>query len=113
MYAVKIMNGSTGPISDAITGVQWAIDNNMSIILMSFGTTTRSEIFKGVLQTAYNDGILLIAACGNDGQGSILYPAAYATVIAVGATDQNNERAPFSNFGPDLELVAPGVAINT
>jgi len=113
LYAVKIINDTSGSTADAIAGVQWSIDNNMSIIVMSFGTTTRSEIFKGVLQTAYNDGILLIAASGNNGQGSVLYPAAYDSVIAVGATDQNNQRASFSNYGLDMELVAPGVDINT
>ena len=112
IYAVKIMDGSSGQLSDAIDGVQWAIDNDMDIITMSFGMETYSQIFKEALQEAYADNILLIASAGNN-NGDVLYPAAYADVIAVGATDENDERASFSAHGPELEIMAAGVNINS
>ncbi len=60
---------------------------------------------------AYSHGVTIVAAAGNNGTGSILYPAAYPHVIAVAATDSSNTRAWFSNFGPQLALSAPGVDI--
>lgn len=113
LYSVRIMEGASGELSNAIAGVEWAIDNNMNIILMSFGLTSYSQIFKNVLQEAYDSGILLVAASGNNGQNNILYPARYSTVIAVGALDNDNNLASFSSYGFEQELVAPGVDINS
>src|SRR3989344_9003247 len=93
LYSVKIMQGSTGDLSNAIAGIEWAIENNISIVSMSFGFESYSQIFKEVLEEAYNNSILLVAASGNNGQDNILYPAKYDTVIAVGAVDENNNLA--------------------
>src|SRR3989344_2661123 len=113
LYTVKIMESSSGSLSDAIAGVEWAIDNNMDIISMSFGIESYSQIFKEVLQEAYDNGILLVAASGNGGTDNILYPAKYSSVIAVGATNENDDLASFSSYGFEQELVAPGVDINS
>nr|MBC8218661.1 PKD domain-containing protein [Planctomycetota bacterium] len=59
----------------------------------------------------YNAGILLVAAAGNDYGGPVIYPAAYDSVIAVSATDSDNNLADFSNVGAEIELAAPGVSI--
>ncbi len=113
LYSVKIMQSSTGELSNAIVGIEWAIDNNVSIVSMSFGFNSYSQIFKEVLEEAYNYNILLIAASGNNGQDNILYPARYDTVIAVGAVTSDNNLAYFSSYGFEQELVAPGVDINS
>jgi hypothetical protein len=64
---------------------------------------------------AYRSGVLLVAAAGNDGyspgKGNVDYPARYDSVIAVAATESNDNRASFSSTGPDVELAAPGVGI--
>lgn len=113
LYSVKIMQSSTGDLSNAIAGVEWAIDNDIDIVLMSFGIESYSQIFKEALEEAYAEGILLVAASGNEGADSILYPAKYDSVIAVGAITQNDELAYFSSYGFEQELVAPGVGINS
>lgn len=113
LYAVKIMEGQNGNLSNAIAGLDWALENNMRIVIMSFGQEEYSQIFRDALNQAYQQGILLIAATGNDGENRVLYPAAYSTVIAVGAVDEQDDRASFSNYGPELELVAQGVNIST
>lgn len=113
LYAVKIMESSSGSLSDAIAGLEWAINNSMDIVSMSFGFQSYSQIFKEVAQEVYDNDILLVAAAGNNGNDNILYPAKYNKVIAVGALDEKNERASFSSYGFDMELVAPGVSINS
>ena len=115
LYAIKVLdqNGS-GSYSDIIAGIEWAIDNNMNIINMSLGGTAKSRTLEKAVNKAYESGILLVAAAGNNGyakKGTITYPAAYDSVIAVGAVDQNNNRASFSSVGRQLELMAPGVSI--
>jgi subtilisin family serine protease len=122
LYAVKVldMNGS-GYLSDIIEGIRWIIgtrsdanpDNDIQIINMSFGTTTNSWFLEDALIDAESAGIMLVAAAGNNGPatGTVLYPAAYPSVVAVGATDQADAIASFSSRGPQVELSAPGVSI--
>ncbi len=113
LYSVKIMQSSTGDLSNAIAGIEWSINNSMDIVSMSFGFDSYSQIFKEVLQESYDNNILLVAASGNNGQDNILYPAKYDTVIAVGATTSDDNLAYFSSYGFEQELVAPGVDINS
>jgi serine protease len=76
---------------------------------MSFGGYSSSETVKAAVDYAYTKGCLLIAAAGNDGTDSRMYPAAYENVISVGATyGEPDSRAPYSNYGDWLELSAPG-----
>jgi len=109
LYSVKITDSPTGSVSDAINGLQWAIDNNMSIVVMSFGFLDYSQFFKSKAVEAYNHNILLIAAAGNN--QNILYPAKYDEVIAVGGINDQNQT--YGATGTELELVAPAVSINT
>ena len=112
LYAVKVLNSQgSGTYSDIVAGIDWAIDNNMDIISMSLGGSSGDTALQDALQRAYDAGIVIVAASGNDYANSISYPAKYDTVIAVGATDSSDNRAAFSNYGPELEVVAPGVDI--
>lgn len=113
IYAVKIFENNEGNLYDAIEAVEWAIDNNMDLISMSWGLRSYSKILEEVLYKAYENDILLVASAGNDGEHKILYPAHYPQVIAVGALDTNNDRASFSNYGYELELMASGVDVYT
>ena len=106
LYSVKIMADS-GKLSDAIKGIRWSIDNDMDIIVMSFGLERYSKSFEEAINEAYSKGILLIAAAGNS-NAEIMYPAKYNSVIAVGSINENNERSSFSSFGDKLELMEAG-----
>lgn len=109
---VKVLNASAnGTYANVASGIIWAVDNGAQIINLSLGGSAYSAILESAVNYAYNRGVVLVAASGNAGGSSILYPARYAQVIAVGATDSNNERSLFSNFGNGMELVAPGVSI--
>ena len=107
---VKVLdqNGS-GAYSWIADGIIWATDNGASVINLSLGGPDDSIMLKDAVAYAYNMGVTVIAAAGNDDKGTLLYPAAYDDyVIAVGATQYDENRAPYSNYGPSLDLVAPG-----
>ena len=57
---------------------------------------------------AFNSGVVLVAAMGNDNTNQVFYPAGYFETIAVGATDGADGRASFSNYGYYIDVVAPG-----
>ncbi len=101
----------TGYISDIIRAVDWAIANDVSILNFSLGTTYDSTLLEDALNRAAREGIVSVAAAGNTNGGALLYPAAYDSVIAVSATDQNDKFASFSSIG--AELAAPGVSITS
>jgi serine protease len=82
------------------------------IINASWGGTFRSQISQDILTHVTLDlGCLVVSAAGNSNSSASNYPAAYDHVLSVAATDQNDVRATFSNFGPTVDLAAPGVAI--
>ncbi|GAA0374440.1 S8 family peptidase [Bacillus horti] len=117
LYAVKVLNNSGGGSYAGIAqGIEWSILNNMKIINMSLGGPSPSTILENWCNTAYNRGILVVAAAGNSGNSAgtgnnVGYPAAYSSVIAVAATDSSNNRASFSSTGPAVEISAPGVSV--
>ncbi len=112
LYSVRALNSwGQGQDSDIIAGIDWAIDNGMDVISMSLGGGDFSDTFNDAVNRAYNAGIVVVAASGNDGKGTISYPAAYDNAIAVGAIDSDHNLADFSNYGPEQEVVAPGVDI--
>jgi subtilisin family serine protease len=114
LYAVKVLgNSGIGSYSDLIDGIQWSIDNNMQVISMSLSGTFDSIAVKSVCDAANTSGLILVAAAGNEGDGdnAISYPAAYDSVIAVGATNISDIAPSWSNSGTYLELAAPGVDI--
>ncbi len=117
IYAVKVLDSNGGGyISDVVAGIEWAIENDVQVISMSLGGNSDSYALRSACEAAYDAGILIVAAAGNDGRYSgygdtVDYPARYDSVIAVAATDQSDRRASWSSTGPDVELAAPGVGI--
>ncbi|MDV2685983.1 S8 family peptidase [Alkalihalophilus lindianensis] len=117
LYAVKVLNNAgSGSYAGIAEGIEWAINNDIDIINMSLGGSQSSAILKQFSDLAYAEGVLVVAAAGNSGTRSgrndtVGYPAKYDSVIAVAATDQNNQRATFSSTGPAVEISAPGVGI--
>ncbi len=105
---VKVLDRfGSGTLFVVINGIYWATDHGADIINMSLGGSEGSESLQEAITYAYDRGVILIAASGNDA-GPVAFPAAYPEVIAVGALDYNKNLAPYSNFGPEQDLVAPG-----
>ena len=120
IYAVKVLDADgDGYYSDLISGIQWAVDNDMKVISISIGGEYYSTALKDACDAALASGLLIVASAGNDGDGNpgnedtYNYPAAYESVIAVGATDSGDQLAEFSTSASYLELSAPGVSINS
>jgi len=112
VYEVKVLDETgTGSAFSVLQGINWAIDNEMDIVSMSLGGEGNSSFLQDAFDFAYDNGILLIAASGNEGEEFVLYPAAYDSVIAVDSVNENLQRSGFSNYGPELELVASGEGV--
>lgn len=88
-----------------------AVQQNVSIISMSWGGNFNSSLLYEAIKFAYESGVLLVASAGNARSDAKTYPAAYDEVIAVSATDQYDKPAFFTNHGEWIELAAPGVQI--
>jgi subtilisin len=112
LWAVKVLaDDRSGYISDVIQGIEWCVDNGIEIVSMSF-TGGFSQALRDACDSAYEEGLLLVGASGNDGT-AVGYPAAYDTVVAVSALDRADGLASFSCVGPEIELIAPGVGIRS
>ncbi|MGA1848192.1 MAG: S8 family peptidase [Thermoplasmatota archaeon] len=113
LYAVKVLDRrGSGSLTGVINGIKWAADNGMDIISMSLSTDYDYQELEDACDYAFNMGVVIVAAAGNDGS-SVDYPAAYSSVIAVSATTSSDSLAYFSNRGNQIELSAPGVNIES
>ena len=115
LYSVKVLNeAGSGTTSSIIKGIEWAVEEDIPILNMSLGTNGDSQSLEEACQEAYDAGHLLIAAAGNAGEDdNVNYPAKYDSVIAVSASNENDEIADFSDMGDEIELIAPGEAVKT
>jgi len=111
---VKVLDASgRGSFQNAADGIIWAVDNGAQVINLSLGGPDPSLLLEDAIKYAIENGVVVVAASGNTGTNFVNYPARYEPVIAVGATGENNQIAGFSNFGPELDVVAPGMSIYT
>ncbi len=95
--------------ADIIAAIYWAADHSARVVNMSFGGGGFSQGEQDAVTYAFNTGVILIAAAGNDSADcAAQYPAAYANVVGVAATEFNNNKAPYSNTGVCVDLAAPG-----
>jgi len=108
---VRVLGATcTGTLANLANGIRWAADHGADVINLSLGLETYSTLLDQATQYAYDLGVPVIASSGNTGR-TVLYPAAYPQVLAVGATDSNNGLYEYSCRGAALDLVAPGVGI--
>jgi thermitase len=120
-------------LSDIADALDWLVDQDVGIINLSFGAEhdvppppegwcqdilnegeneDRGDVLGLAVCRAQEAGALVIAGAGNGGGSTdSFYPAAYPGVLGVAAVDQNNSRATFSNYGPVVDVAAPGVRI--
>jgi subtilisin family serine protease len=114
LHAAKVLDESgSGYASDVAAGITWVADQGYDVGSLSLGSRRSSSVIKDACTTAFRNGVLLIAAAGNEGpsKNSVGYPAAYQDCIAVSATDMNDTLPRWSSRGSEVELAAPGVNI--
>jgi subtilisin family serine protease len=104
----------TGYTSDILRAIYYAVDRGANVLNMSFSRSTSSAELQYALDVAASHGLIAISSAGNDGQQTLAYPAAYANVIGVASTADDDTRSVFSNYGADLvSMAAPGEGIIT
>lgn len=114
LYSLKVFEQDGASMESLLKALEWSIDNHIDIVNMSLGTPEDDAVLKNAVQKAYNAGITLVAAAGNDGVGNeVEYPARYDEVIAVSSVDENNKISYFSNTGSKVEFAAPGEGIDS
>lgn len=92
-------------------GINWGVEQKVDVINMSLGGPVTSSAERAAVANAEKAGVVVVAASGNDGTGKVSFPAALPTAIAVGAVDSGIKKTTFSQWGPELDVVAPGAAI--
>jgi thermitase len=114
---VKLINakvaGDKGrcQVRELAEGIVWAVDMGANVINISIQIKESSPELKEAIDYAWNSGVVIVAAAGNNGGQSAVYPAAYENVIAVSATTENGGLAPLSNYGEWVDIAAPGYQI--
>jgi len=111
---VKVLgaNGS-GSYSGISNGITWAADKGARIINLSLGGTSSSKTLQDAVNYAWKKNVILIAAAGNNGNNTPVYPAACTNVVAVSATNSSDGRPSWSNYGSYVDVSAPGVSVLT
>ncbi|MBK7843335.1 MAG: S8 family serine peptidase [Bdellovibrionales bacterium] len=94
-----------------LSGINWGIQEKVDVMNLSLGGPFDSPAGARAYEAAKLAGVVVVCASGNDGVGQVSFPAAYDSNIAVGAVDENLVKADFSNWGPELDVMAPGVNV--
>jgi len=122
LYALKVLNDDgAGLQSWMASAIDWCINNDIEIINLSIGSESGSSAMDEVIETAYDNGHMLIASAGNEhneqnnscSDNNVLYPAKHKDVIAVSAMDEDDTLASYSSVGSEIEIMAPGTNINS
>jgi serine protease len=113
IHMVKVFdsNGAWAYGSDLAAAIDQCATSGAKVISMSLGGGAPSTVEEAAFDNAAANGILAIAAAGNDGNSSLSYPASYDSVMSVAAVDSNGNKASFSQFNAQVEIAAPGVGV--
>ncbi|WP_394147818.1 S8 family serine peptidase [Shewanella atlantica] len=112
IHVIKVFNeAGWGYSSSLVSAVDTCVDNGANVVTMSLGGSGSSTTERNALTAHQDNGVLLIAAAGNDGNNTHSYPASYDAVMSVAAVDSNKDHAAFSQYTNQVEISGPGEAI--
>ena len=107
-YGYRVFSDKISSIDAVVRGMEQAVADGCRVINMSLGTAQKSKKLEEAVNAALEQGCIVIAAVGNDGNTRINYPAGFDGVIGVGAVDPNLVVSSFSNRNSSVDIVAPG-----
>lgn len=106
---IKVLSArGSGSMAGIASGIRWAADHGAQVINMSLGGPAPVGTIGSAVKYARGKGVTVVAAAGNDGRGRVSYPARYDGVIAVAATQFDETTTFYSNWGPQIDVAAPG-----
>ncbi len=118
LYSLRVLNDSgSGSWGATIAAMDWAVTHGLQVVNLSLGSSQDpGSTVKAAFDNAEAAGLVIVAAGGNSGNppgngNNVIYPAKYASVIAVAATDKSDTRPSWSSTGEEIELAAPGVSV--
>ena len=114
--AAKVLDASgNGLQSNVASAIRWCVDQGAKVVSVSLGHTAGSSVLQMAVDDAWSRGALVFAAAGNGNSCTdcVQYPARYTNAIAVGCVDQYRRACAFASTGPDIDLAAPGNAIQS
>ena len=106
-------DSGSGSVADVARGILWAVDHGADVINVSLGTIADSTSLRLAIGEAESRGVVVVASAGNNGAGDnrTWFPAAYPTVLSVGATDSGGEHWFRSTVGSFIDISGPGVGV--
>ena len=104
-------NSGNGTLSNIANAITYSTNAGAKVINLSLGSSQGSITLENAINYAWNQGVVIVAAAGNEASNTLTYPAAYQNVIAVASTDMNDLKSDFSNYGTWVEVSAPGSTI--
>ncbi|MFC1496566.1 S8 family serine peptidase [Candidatus Margulisiibacteriota bacterium] len=114
ILVIKVLDAiGSGSIENVALGIRYAADNGADVINLSLGDYTNYPALENAIDYADALGVIIVAAAGNDGRSTPMYPAAYSNVLAVASTDADDVRSVWnglqsSNYGSWINIAAPG-----
>lgn len=114
LWGLKVLDDKgDGKFSAVLKALSWCLEREKRMVVnLSLGTVDYpGASIERSFQRARDQGLLIIGSSGNKEDEPVGYPAAFSSVISVGASNSEGKRATFSSFGPNLQVIAPGVRI--
>ena len=111
--SIQVTNGKELMLSDVAAAINMAVEMDVDVISMSLGGDNYSAVLEEAINSAYNKGIVCVAAAGNKNSNTRNFPAAFDHCLAVGATTLDDSYASYSNYGDWVNILAPGGEVKT
>ena len=109
LMPVKVLSAfGSGTSHDIAEGIRWAVDHGARVLNLSLGGGSRSLAMESAVAYARRRGAVVVCAAGNSGSRGVSYPAAYPGAFAVSAVGPKGRLAPYSSYGPQVAIAAPG-----
>ncbi len=108
LMGVKAAGPSALDLARSLQGIMWAAENGAKVINLSFGSEIYSQVEQEIIKSCIDNGIIIIAAAGNNAKNMDFFPAQYDGVISVASVNYDLKKSDFSNYGQWVDIAAPG-----